>query len=57
MWTMAVIWWYGGRFEQRYQDGLAWLEERMGITGVVKSNIALLGKDQMIDSFFFFFFF
>ena len=27
----------------------------MGITGVVKSNIALLGKDQMIDSFFFFF--
>ena len=23
---------------------------------MVKSNIALLGKDQMIDSFFFFFF-
>lgn len=28
----------------------------MGITGVVKSNIASLGKDQMIDRFFFFFF-
>lgn len=28
----------------------------MGITGVVKSNIASLGKDQTIDRFFFFFF-
>lgn len=27
----------------------------MGITGVVKSNIASLGKDQTIDRFFFFF--
>lgn len=26
----------------------------MGITGVVKSNIASLGKDQMIDRFFLF---
>lgn len=55
MWTVAVMWWYGGQFEQRYQDGLAWLEEMMGITGVVKSNIASLGKDQTIDRFFFFF--